>query len=56
MGFWGIEGDDGQKYEPINLPEQVKHPGRLITVLVTEMEGESIHQWGQLVKILGFRT
>ncbi|MBI2847772.1 MAG: hypothetical protein HYX83_01205 [Chloroflexi bacterium] len=51
-GFHGILGDDGKKYDPINLSQEfhqdglrVRFEGRLRTDLV------STHQWGTLIQI-----
>ncbi len=56
-GFWGIESFDGDKYMPVNMPEQLKTEGRHVEVnaeAVDEMAG--LHQWGRIVKITSFET
>jgi hypothetical protein len=52
-GFWGIIGDDGTKYDPINLPEEYKKNGLPVRFEVKNREGmASIHMWGQIVEII----
>ena len=57
MGFWGIIDDDGNQYRPVQMPEQLKHDGRRVTVTIEEADEEaSIFMWGTPVKILSFET
>lgn len=52
-GFWGIQGNDGQKYQPTNLPNHHKKEGKKVTLKVKEAEnGFSIFMWGQMVEII----
>lgn len=51
-GFYGIVGDDGNKYDPINLPAEfqkdnlrVEFKGKLLKDRV------SFHMWGTLIEI-----
>ena len=56
-GFWGIESTGGQKYVPVNMPEQLKHEGRQVEVtadLLNDIAG--IQMWGQYVKITSFES
>lgn len=56
-GFWGIETVDGDKYIPVNMPEQLKNDGRQVEVtaeVVLDVSG--FHTWGEYVKILSFET
>jgi len=56
-GFWGIESDDGKKYIPVNMPEQLKTEGRKVEVdadLISNMSG--LHMWGEYVKVTSFET
>ena len=51
-GFWGIETDDGQKYNPgQTLPEDFKHNGIRIKANVSPSQAFSIHMWGTNVDI-----
>ena len=56
-GFWGIIDEDGNHWRPVEMPEQLKHDGRRVTVTIKEVEEEaSIFMWGTPVKILSFET
>lgn len=52
-GFWGIRGDDGRKYLPMNLPEVYKKDGQRI-----RFEGRvrrdvvTTQQWGTVIDIV----
>ncbi|MEM9824483.1 MAG: hypothetical protein AAF985_25580 [Bacteroidota bacterium] len=57
MGFWGILGDDGQEWLPINMPEQLKTPGARVEVTARKIEDYvSMHMWGQAIRITAFQT
>jgi hypothetical protein len=51
-GFWGIIGDDGQKWKPVNMPKALQKEG-----LKVEVEAEksanvmSIFMWGTNIDI-----
>jgi hypothetical protein len=52
-GFWGIVGDDGAKYVPVEgFPDSFKKDGlKIMTeVEIVHMIGTSM--WGQYVKVL----
>lgn len=54
-GFWGIIGDNGQEYRPVNMPQQLKEEGKKVAVwVVEEEEGFSIFMWGVAVRVIGF--
>lgn len=56
-GFWGIESEDGKKYIPVNMPEQLKTVGREVEVEVELMQNMSgMHMWGEYVKVQSFDT
>ena len=56
-GFWSIIGNDGQKWRPINFPEQLKLEGADVSLTVEVLEeGVSIFMWGKPVRILSFHT
>lgn len=55
-GFWGIEATNGQKYLPINMPEQLKSRGKSIQCTVVKVPGDSFFQWGEMVRIVSFET
>jgi hypothetical protein len=52
-GFYGIVTDDGQHFDPVNLPDSLKEDGLRIRARVERMRGwVSIHMWGHLVRII----
>ena len=56
-GFWGIEGDDGQLWRPVNMPEQLKTKGKKVNVVAKFDEEEfSMIMWGEAIKIISFST
>ena len=57
MGFWGIESADGQKYVPIQMPEQLKMEGKKVEIraeIVPDAAG--VQMWGKYVQITEFET
>ncbi|HHB78721.1 MAG TPA: hypothetical protein ENK85_05775 [Saprospiraceae bacterium] len=57
VGFWGIVDQNGNNYRPINMPAQLKYPGKTITVVAQKVEeGASIFMWGTPIKIISFTT
>lgn len=56
-GFWGLIDESGNQYLPVNFPEQLKHEGRTVQVVIRRMEdGVSTAMWGQPVRIVSFGT
>ena len=52
-GFYGIKGDDGRHYDPVNLPEDFRVDGLRIRFGVKELKDmSSYHQWGVLVELV----
>lgn len=52
-GFYGIEADDGKKYNPINLDESYRKDGLRVKFDANLKKGMvGIHMWGQYVEIL----
>jgi hypothetical protein len=51
--FYGIITDDGQKYDPVNLPDAFQQDGVRIKAHVEPLEGQvSVHMWGTLARII----
>ena len=55
-GFWGIEDSHGNKWQPINMPEQLKYDGKKVHLSVQEVDVFTNQMWGTVVKIISFRT
>ena len=52
-GFYGIISDDGEHYDPINLPSEFEENGLRVNFTVKILENQSsIHMWGTVVEIL----
>ncbi|MBP6793771.1 MAG: hypothetical protein KA143_01895 [Saprospiraceae bacterium] len=57
MGFWAILGDDGEKYRPVHMPDQLKKEGKKIICRIKPIDEEfSIMMWGKPVKVVSFET
>jgi hypothetical protein len=53
-GFYGIIGDDGTQYDPLNLPEEYAEDGfRIGFTAIEEQNVASIHMWGTIITITG---
>jgi hypothetical protein len=52
-GFYGLVADDGERYDPINLPQEYAKDGLRVRFKVKEKKGMSgIHMWGKIVEII----
>lgn len=55
-GFWGIEGDDGQQWLPVHMPESLKKKGLRVRVIARERDDVfSMQMWGTSIQILSFK-
>lgn len=52
-GFYGIVADDGERYDPINLPSEFKEDG-LRVKFKGKMRDDlySFHMWGNLIELI----
>ena len=51
-GFYGIIGDDGENYDPINLTQEFQVDGLRVWFQANVREDDnSTHMWGKTVKI-----
>ena len=51
-GFYGIVGDDGKKYDPLNLSKDFQQDGlRIRFEAKPRSDVVGIHQWGAIVEI-----
>ncbi len=52
-GFWGIASNDGKKYRPVNMPENLKENGKVVLLKAKKVSEEpSIFMWGIPIEIL----
>ena len=52
-GFYGIVGDDGENYDPINFPSDIEEDGLRVKYTLKILENQtSIHMWGIIVEII----
>lgn len=52
-GFFGITGDDGKNYNPVNLSKEFQKDGLKIKFDYKIVEGGvSFHIWGEMIEIL----
>jgi hypothetical protein len=52
-GFYGIVGDDGQSYDPINLASDFQQDGlRIRFEARTRSDLANVHMWGTLIEII----
>ena len=51
-GFWGIISDEGEKYDPLNLPADFRQDGlRVRVVALPKKDMVSIRMWGIIIEI-----
>ena len=52
-GFYGIIGDDGKQYDPINLSQEFQKDNLKVSFDAKICEDMvSIHMWGKLIEIV----
>lgn len=52
-GFYAIDGDDGNKYDPINLPESFRKDGLKVKVTARlKKEVLSFHMYGAIIEVV----
>lgn len=52
-GFYGIEDDSGQNYDPIDLPDEFKIDGlRVRYNYVPRFDMTSVHMWGTMIQVI----
>jgi len=57
-GFYGIVGDDGNHYDPLNLPQEFRVEGLRVRFKATRDHAimtdhmVSFHMWGYIVKLI----
>ncbi|MFQ5485172.1 MAG: hypothetical protein ACE5DO_07545 [Desulfobacterales bacterium] len=52
-GFYAIDGDDGSKYDPVNLPESFRKDGLKVKVKARlKTDAVSLHMYGSIIDIV----
>ena len=52
-GFYAIDGDDGRKYDPLNLPEAFKEDGLKVKGLARlKKDVVGFHMYGEIIEIM----
>ena len=52
-GFYGIVGDNGEAYDPINLPTEFEEDGLRVKYTIEILEDQvGFHMWGTIVEII----
>ena len=56
-GFWGIVGDDGNNYDPMDLDPQLQEDGlRVRFEAVPETDMMSSRMWGTMIRLIHIET
>jgi hypothetical protein len=56
-GFYGIKGDDGKAYDPLNLPAEYQENGLRVRFEAKELKNlASFHMWGVIVTIVHIQS
>ena len=50
-GFYGIIGDNGINYNPVNLPKEFQENFLKVEGEASVFDGMSFHMWGKLIQI-----
>lgn len=52
-GFYAIDGDDGRKYDPINLPDSFRKDGLKVKVTARlKKDTMSFHMYGAIIEVV----
>jgi len=52
-GFFAIDGDDGKKYDPISLPENLRRHGLKVKVTARlKPDAVSFHMYGPIIEVV----
>jgi hypothetical protein len=50
-GFYGIVGDDGKNYDPLNMSQEFGVDGLRVRFTANRTGKVSVHMWGHVVKL-----
>jgi hypothetical protein len=51
-GFFGIVGDDGKHYDPVDMPQEFKVDGLRVRFTANFTDFMSYHMWGYIVRLV----
>jgi hypothetical protein len=51
-GFYGIVGDDGKNYDPINMPQEFKVNDLRVRFTANITDYMSYHMWGYVIRLV----
>jgi hypothetical protein len=51
-GFFGIIGDDGKDYDPMDMPQEFKVDGLRVQFTANYTDLLSYHMWGYIIKLI----
>ena len=55
-GFWGIIGNDDEKYRPVEMPAELQQEGLAVEAVFEDDDNQvSIFMWGKTVRILSIQ-
>lgn len=54
-GFFGIISDDGNHYDPINLPPDFENDGLTVIFIGEILNLVSAHMWGRIIRIFSIQ-
>ena len=55
-GFWGLIDEDGNQWEIINIPNQLKYPNKKVEIEAEELDIMTTAMWGIPISIISFST
>ena len=55
-GFWGLIDNDGNQWEIIDIPNQLKYPNKKVEIEAIELDVVTSSMWGIPISIISFST
>lgn len=55
-GFWGLIDNDGNQWEIIDIPNQLKYPNKKVEIEAIELDIVTSAMWGIPISIISFST
>ena len=55
-GFWGVVGDDGQEWRPVDMPSELQKEGLKVELQANKADEQmSVFMWGTAIKIKSYQ-